>query len=401
MIAAVKLLAVFLVIVLVLKVSKMLPAAIGAGILSATLLFQLGAARSATLMAGALVSRMTIETLLAFYTIMFLQRMLEARGHLLQAQRSLGGLFNNRRVNASLAPMLIGMLPSAAAVTICGAIVDDAAGDSLTVPEKTFVTSYFRHIPESVLPTYTSVIIGVQLSGVPLPSFLLGTFPLVLVLIVLGYVFYLRKIPRETGEPPSENRRADAVRLLRSLWPLLLTILMVILLPVPVYIAVLASIALCLIFDCFQWRELRPIFRTAFEVKLLLSTALIMIFKDIIIETGAMNELPGVFSLLPLPQFLIYFLLFFFGTLLAGNQAINVIGLPLAFATVPGAGMPLLVLLMSCGYAAMQMSPTHICLAVVTEYFGVSFGELIKKTLPVILSFCVVLIGYYLLLNLL
>ena len=74
------------------------------------------------------------------------------------------------------------------------------------------------------------------------------------------------------------------------------------------------------------------------------------------------------------------------------------VGLPLAFATVPGAGVPLLVYLMATGYAAMQISPTHMCLAIVTEYFGVSMGALVRKTLPVIAVFCLMLTGYYLLL---
>ena len=50
-------------------------------------------------------------------------------------------------------------------------------------------------------------------------------------------------------------------------------------------------------------------------------------------------------------------------------------------------------------YAAMQISPTHICLAIITEYFNVSWGQLMKKTLPVILVFVVILTGYYMLLS--
>ena len=73
--------------------------------------------------------------------------------------------------------------------------------------------------------------------------------------------------------------------------------------------------------------------------------------------------------------------------------------IPLAFASIPHAGAGLLVYLMALSYAAMQISPTHICLAIITEYFWVSWGQLMKKTIPVIVVFVVILTGYYVLLS--
>lgn len=70
----------------------------------------------------------TLSVLLVFYLITFLQRMLEKRDFLNLAQASLNGIFNNRRINASLAPVFIGLLPSAGAVIICGDIVEKAWG---------------------------------------------------------------------------------------------------------------------------------------------------------------------------------------------------------------------------------------------------------------------------------
>ena len=50
--------------------------------------------------------------------------------------------------------------------------------------------------------------------------------------------------------------------------------------------------------------------------------------------------------------------------------------MPLAFATIPSGGLPLMVLLMSCTYAAMQISPAHICLFLCCDYFKISIGSL-------------------------
>jgi hypothetical protein len=91
-------------------------------------------------------------------------------------------------------------------------------------------------------------------------------------------------------------------------------------------------------------------------------------------------------------------LIVFFGSLVAGQQAINVVAIPMAFAG--GEGAPLLILLMTSGYCAMQISPTHICLAIVADYFKVSMGSLVKKTLPLILPVTALTVLYYLLLRL-
>ena len=394
-----KLVAVFLFLMIGFGVGKQQWLAVLCGIAATIALFGLGAADVLRVTLESAASRLTITTLLAFYSITVIQRMLEKRGQIDLAQRSLGGIFNHRRVNTTLAPVIIGILPSAGAVTICGSIVDKATGDYLTTEEKTFVTSYFRHIPEAILPTYASIIIGLELSGVPLASFLLAMLPMVAVLLLLGYLFYLRKLPAETGVPPSDDRRRDAANLARSVWSIVLCIGLVVVLEIPVYMAALAVAVLNVFVNRFSPRELLVVAASAFETKLILTTALILVFKDIIVATGAMELLPAAFGRLPFPLFLTYFLLFFFGTLLVGQQATNVIGLPLAFATIPGAGTPLFVLLMSCGYASMQISPTHVCLAVVTGHFKTGFGSLVRLTLPVIGIFMAILLGYYLLLE--
>ena len=71
-------------------------------------------------------------------------------------------------------------------------------------------------------------------------------------------------------------------------------------------------------------------------------------------------------------------------------------GIGVAMATVPDAGLPLFILLMSTEYLAMQVSPTHICLTLIAEYFDVSLSSMIKQTIPVLISFMVIAIAYYL-----
>lgn len=107
-----------------------------------------------------------------------------------------------------------------------------------------------------------------------------------------------------------------------------------------------------------------------------------------------MENLPTALATLPIPTYLVFALLFFVGGVISGTNGIIALGTPLAFAAIDG-GMPLMVLLMCMCHAASQVSPTHVCLVVASDYFHISLGELIRKTLPVALAFCVLMIVYY------
>jgi len=395
----IKLLIVFAVIVIALRFKLKLFIAMLLAIISSILLWQIPLADCGRLLWTATKSWDNITVLLVLYFITFLQRLLERRSQLKKAQLDLDGIFNNRRINATLAPVFIGLLPSAAAAIICGDIVSDACRDDLSTDEKAFVTSYFRHIPESFLPTYTSAIIMSNLCGVGVGSFVIGMVPLIVVMYALGWLFYVRKVPKETGNPPSENKWRDALHLFKHLWSLIAIIVLILAFHVPVWLSILLITVACWFVYGFKAKEFPEIAKNAFEPVLIVNSYLILVFKEFLTHTGVINALPQFFAQLPIPTFLVFALIFFFGALVSGSTAIIALCTTMAFTAIPDGGMPLMVLLMSFTYAAMQVSPTHVCLFVVTEYFHTSFGGIVKKTLPVVLCFCVVTVLYYLLLR--
>ncbi|BBA50354.1 hypothetical protein FV113G1_07010 [Fusobacterium varium] len=383
----VKLVIIFTGIVFFIKLKKPLYISILAGAIISIILYRIPIATSLQLAVKSCTSRDTISLVLAFYTITYVQRMMEKRGHLLLAEKSLDNIFNSRRINAMIAPFVIGLLPSAGAVLIAAPIVQNASGDYLTREEQTFVTSYYRHISEAFLPTYSSILLALDLSGVDMTKFVVGMLPMVAILFVLGYIFYVRKIPKSTEISHSKNKKEDIVNLVISLWPIAVTITIILTMKIPVYMAVVPVIIVSAILNRFSVDELISMIKTAFETKLIVSTVMIMVFKELLTFTGVIGRLPEYFEKLPIHPAIIFSLIFVIGTLVAGSQAIIALALPLAFATIPNGGLALMILLMCMTYIAMQVSPTHICLAIVTEAFDVSFIELVKKTFPILVIF--------------
>ena len=388
------LLLVFLVLVGLLALRRPLYQAMLGGLLATAFLYRLSPVTMAEGTGRVFTQWNSLQVLVSLYLITFLQRMLEARQMIKQAQQDLNGIFHNRRVNAGGAPVFIGLLPSAAAMILCADIVKDATDGYLDAKEQAFVTSWMRHIPESILPTYSGVLLMCSLSGVALPRFMLGMIVPTLVLALLGYFPYIHRLPKDPGTPPSNNRRRDARNLLAHLWPLLLIIALILIFNISVVPATLSAMAALALVCRFKPGELLPMVKSAFEVKLLLNTFLVLVLKEWIGCTGVLEQLPLALSGLPIPMYLVFVLLFFLGGMISGASGIIALGTPLAFAAMDG-GMPLMVLLMCISHAASQVSPVHVCLVVAADYYHVSMGALIRKTLPVALLFCLMMIGYY------
>lgn len=397
-----KLAGVFCVMILVLWRKKPLSWAVAAAALAVWLLFWMPARTFAAALARGAVRWDTIQLLLVLYLITFLQRMLEKRGCLTSAKDALDGLFNSRRVDASAAPALLGMLPAVGTVLICGDIVRQSTDGFLKTEEQACVTSYYRHVSELFFPTYTSILIAVDLSAgkVSVGGFTLAMLPMLAVLMAIGWLFYLRRIPKDAGFFAGRPKAFYWKLLLRSLWTIIFTVILIVAFGVPVHIAVLACIVCNLFVGRFGWKELRPFFASAFEARLMISTLLIMMFKEVLAAAGVISALPAFFSSLPVPPFLVFALIFFFGSVAAGSQAIIVLCMGMAMAAAAQGGLALFVLLMCMAYAAMQLSPVHVCLAVCAEDYRISLGTLIRKTVPLVGVFCLAAFGYYGLLRL-
>lgn len=397
-----KLLAAFALIVLVLALKKPLSLAMAAAGAAVILLYGLDAAAVTGALWKGLTGHSTIKALLILYSVTFLQRMLEKRGDLLRCRDALNGIFNDRRVNASLAPCLLGCLPGGSTVLICGPIVRQSVGGLLTPTETAAVTSFFRHIPESFLPTFTSIAIALELveGRVTAGGFILAMIPTALALFATGWLVYLRKLPKDTGTVVDRPKLHYWKLLLHSVWTILLAIAIILTTGLPVYGAVAICILLHFFVGRFTVREALPFFRSAFEPRLIANIVLVMMFKELLDAAGVIAALPQQLSRLPIPSFLVYALIFFFGSLIADNRAIIVMCMPMAMASVgQGPFLALFVLLMSMGYAAMQLSPVHVCLTLCAEDHKVPLGPMILKTVPMVAVFSGSSFLYYFLLR--
>ena len=163
---------VFAVIIVLLTMGRPLYQAIARRVVTAVL-FHIPITIIGTKIVSVITNWSSLSVLLSLYLITFLQKILESRSQIRLAQQDLNGIFHNRRINTAGAAFFIGLLPSAASMILCADIVKDATEGYLDPKEQAFTASWFRHIPESVLPTYTAVLLMSNLSGVEISEFIL------------------------------------------------------------------------------------------------------------------------------------------------------------------------------------------------------------------------------------
>ena len=392
---------VFLVIGLLIRLRKPLWMAIGGGILASLLLYRISPADAVQVLARETVSSENISVLMSFYLVTFLQKMLEHRNRLSNAQQAFSVLFQNRRINAAVSSTIIGLLPSAAVMTVCAEMVDHSCGQALDKKEKLFVSCYYRHIPEMFLPTFSAVLLALTINHQNAGLFVLCMLPSVAAAYLLPFFFYLRKVPAGDIRPlEAGERRRNLLILLKNLWSLLAVVLLIICLGLSVCQATPLVILAELLADRFRPRELLSILREAAEPVLLVNIYLVMLFKAIITHTGVVAVLPDFFQQFPIPVAVSFALIFFAGSVVSGSQAIIALCLPMAMAAIPNGGIALMVLLMSIAWAAMQISPTHVCAFVACQYYGTTLGDLLVKALPVLIPFCLFAFGYSMVLGL-
>lgn len=392
-----KLLVVFLIVMAIIAKKKPIYAAVAAGAAATWLLYGIPAKDGLSAVVRACTSWDTLQLILVMYLITFLQKMMGQRGAIDLAQKGLSALFNNRWVNCAAAPIFIGMLPTVNAAFIAGDIVKASAEDTMKPEDMAVATTYFRHVSESFMPTYSSIILALSLAGISAGEFIVGMLPIVACIIASGCFWFLRgKVPMATGQTASGNKGRNALDIFVGLWAILAIILLVVIFKMPIYTAAAIILVAYFLLHRFSFKEAKPNFAASLQLKLYLNTFAVMTLKEFLTVSGAINALPDFFAQLPIPTFMVFVLIFFFGSIVSGSSAIIGMCMPLAMAAVPGAGLPLVCLLMGATYVAMQLSPTHICLTLTAEYFGIPLGTLIRKTLPAALTTILFTIAYYL-----
>ena len=378
-----KLCLIFLLIIFLIRFRTPLWGAVTAATILAAILFKMEPLLFLNEVKNTIFGIDCIKLLLITYGLILLQQLMEAQNMLSAAEKNLCALAPNPKVGSVISPIITGLLPSPAAVLIAGSMFKKRYEKVLPADIMAFITTYFRHIPEALLPVYTNIILICAVTGTPEWKFLLLMLPYTVLNSLVPYFLYLKKADMpETSEYHDLPRRTLFFHAFKALWPIFLIIILILCLHIETVGAVFLTLLLFLLINRFPFQKLCHFLKSSLNWNMLLMVITILTFTNILSLTKAPDTLLDLCLGAKIPLFLIYGAIVFGGSISSNFTAMIPTVFPLAVSTV-GSPVAMTIYLASLGHLANQLCPTHICISLCAEQFKVSINNIFRHTLPV------------------
>ncbi|MBU0943381.1 MAG: DUF401 family protein [Proteobacteria bacterium] len=324
--------------------------------------------------------------------ILILSDGLEQSGQSKRLMVALSGYLHSPRLRLIFFPALIGLLPMPGGAVFSAPMVK-AVSESMEISnkERALINYWFRHVWELAWPLYPGIILTVALADIPLVSFIICTWPGVLMMFFLGWFFFLRPLRPATinMKEAVPSQPADWTLVLKEGLPLLIAIVGAVglesLLPVVVpglsfewgVIAALFLAVFCIMIQNHLGLQfMGSVLRKKSLWTMLAVIAAIFVFKDIMQAAGVVDAMAAAAGDGVALFAAAAFLPFLVGMVAGINVAFVGATFPLLLALLSTLGLsdqviPYLVLASVFGFTGVMISPLHICFVLTCQFFGV------------------------------
>ncbi len=391
-----KVLGAFGVMLLGLRLKKPLWLAVLFGSLVLALSFHMPVADWARIAALSLFQRDTVFLVVILALILFLSEVLDKSGQTARLMRAATGFLRNPRLRLAFFPALVGFLPMPGGAVFSAPLVRDMAdGLGLQRRDTALVNYWFRHLWELCWPLYPGIILASSLSGVPLARLIVYTLPCIGLCVALGWVFIMRPAVAHLNAPvgtTAGNGDGSPRDLRDALWqglPMLLAICcglgfevaMTFLAPDwPFELGIMAALLLAICCSLIQNRVgpgfVAGVLRDKELYKLIALVSAILVFKDVLQASGAVQELAGVASGRGALLAMTMGLPFLVGLISGITVAFVGSTFPILLGVIQTLGLqaellPHMALALFAGFTGVMISPLHVCFILSCEFFGV------------------------------
>lgn len=340
--------------------------------------------------------------------ILILSDAQERSGQSRRLMEALSGYLTNPRLRLIFFPALIGLLPMPGGAVFSAPMVK-AVSEGMTMQDedRAVINYWFRHVWELAWPLYPGVILTVSLAEIPVGTFISNTWPGVLAMFVLGWLFFLRpgvlvvgRTDLRTSSSPAQWRTV-----LREGLPLLVAIIGAVGLETlisktmpgvsfewGVIIALILAVFSIMVQNRLGVDFLIEVLRKKGLWTMLGVIVAIFMFKDImaaagIVEAMARSSSGGVALFAAA-----FFLPFLVGMVAGINVAFVGATFPLLLGLLHTMGLqhqtvPYLVLASFAGFTGVMISPIHICFLLNCNYFGVDLAKAWRRLVAPCLLF--------------
>ena len=336
----------------------------------------------------------TLQLTASLLLILIFSGIMKEMGMLARSVTALQGIFRDPRVTVALIPAIMGILPTMGGAMLSAPLVSEASEElKLSAERRTFLNYWFRHIWEFMLPTYPAVLLTATLVGTPVGKICWMTLPLTIASIGAGILLgfpgatssFRRPVPSTLRQGLS-NMGSFLGNLLPFFIVLLLTLGLKIQLAYSLAAVTLATLLYLRLSPPLVWRLVKENF--SWEIVFLIWG--IMIFKEILVAGGAMNSVAKELSQMGMPPIVLMMSLpFILGLITGYANALIGLGFPILLPLFQAGGPSFHYLMLAyvSGFAAVFLSPMHVCLVTTQEFFQADMKGVYRLLIPPVAIF--------------
>jgi len=356
---------------------------------------------------------LTIAVVLATFGIMLLSQLYKETRVINTLSESASRIIKNPKIVSSVLPAVIGFLPVAGGALMSAPLVDSQTEKLGLKPEKkAYVNIWFRHTIFPVYPLSQVLIITAALTGIAIPLIIIRQIPVVVVMVVVGYLISFWKVSvvkkeESLDSKKSSNLNSNLKHFLIAFSPILATIMVVAVLDAAglglagigfdVFLATLVGLMVLIMISkpslhvlakpLKSW-EIYGVTLAAYGAFLLknvtIATGISEIFKTLVIN----GSIDIILLLTVVPA-----VLGFITGSPSGGVAINVSILAGMLTFSPKTAATLYI----SAYLGYVIVPSHLCLAFTVDYFKCSMRKVYRLIIPsFLITFAVALLVYFL-----
>ncbi|MEM2369880.1 MAG: DUF401 family protein [Candidatus Bathyarchaeia archaeon] len=346
---------------------------------------------------------------LASFSTSWLSYLYKETKMVLVLSEGLSALIKRQKITLILLPALIGLLSVPGGALLSAPIVESESKSlGLSADKMAYINLWFRHIIFPIYPLSQSLIVAAALTGIPLLTILLLQIPVIIVMLIAGYLIGLKRVSASERKNSVKNGSTLTLTFIASSLPISTAIALAIILGVMnnklfqqglnVVIASFAGLAVLALVSRTNFKTLtRPLLNSwiydvtfatygAFLLQNVTKTINIADAFRPLIQNGTLS---AVWLLMMAPLFLS----FLTGSPM-GAMAIVISVFPGLFTFSPKSA----ALLYASTYLGYMIAPTHLCFVFTVDYFKTTLTKVYKYAISsFIITYSAVIFLYFLL----
>ncbi|MCR4403807.1 MAG: DUF401 family protein [Candidatus Acetothermia bacterium] len=294
------------------------------------------------------------------------------------------GLVRNMRIGRraflAFAPAIVGMLPMPGGALLSAPLVERGGGETDRALQAA-VNVWFRHVLFLVYPLGPALIASAKVAGLEIYHVIPYLLPLCLLSILLGYLFLLRRVEGRMDYPGSFSLRGLLLPLGALLAAPVTDLILESTLALPVReLGTLAGVSISLLlvasFGRLSGRDLLAVGKKMRVWRF----SLVILGMFFFIAVFQRSEAPQLLAGLALPPAALGVVGGFLLGLITGRiEASASIIIPILGVGATGVTLPVFAVIFYSIFLGYVLTPMHPCIAVSTEYFGISLRAFLGR----------------------